>query len=560
MSRERAAVSALDRARDLYDRRAWNDAFHALVAIDASQDIAVDDLERLAWAAALSGHDGELLNLFERLYRGQVAAGSPLKAARVAIWSGMRLAARGEAGHASAWLARAERLIDEVGNDCVERGYLLVPTVFRFFRAGDPASGYAVATEAETIGARFSEIDLVAIAGMQRGRAQLELGKIKEGQATLDGAMLAVSSDQCSPFVTGLIYCAVIDACQEIYAFDRGREWTNALSNWCETQPQLETFSGTCMAHRAEILQIEGAWSDAIAEAERASSRLSPQVDPQAAASAYYQKGEILRLRGQLDESEKAFLESSRVGGDPQPGLALLRLAQRRPEDAASSIRRALTVMAGRLQRARVLPAAVEILLAVGDTEAAKGAADELQALARDYATDVLVAMAAHAGGAVSLAGGEAAAAVEPLRQASAIWLRIGAPYLAARPRVLIGLACRALGDEDGAKVELLAARSVFEKLGAAPDVARVDALIGGKHRRRGDLTTRELEVLLKVAMGKTNKAIAAELSLSEKTVDRHVSNIYNKLDVPSRAAATAYAYEHGLLGTSGPAQNDEGG
>jgi len=309
-----------------------------------------------------------------------------------------------------------------------------------------------------------------------------------------------------------------------------------------------------------EILQIEGAWSEAIAEAERASSRLSPQIDPQAAAAAFYQKGEVLRLRGWLDESEKAFLESSRVGGDPQPGLALLRLAQCRREDAAASIRRAITVMAGRLHRARVLPAAVEIMLAVGDIKAAKQSADELRALATDYDTDVLTAMAAHAVGAVSLAEGAAAVAVEPLRQASTIWQRLGAPYLAARPRVLIGLACRALGDEDGAKVELLAARSVFTKLGAAPDVDRVDALIGGKHERRGDLTTRELEVLLKVAAGKTNKAIAAELSLSEKTVDRHVSNIYNKLDVPSRAAATAYAYEHGLLGTSGPRQSKEHG
>jgi DNA-binding NarL/FixJ family response regulator len=555
MFRDRATVSALGRARDLYDRRAWNDAFQALAAIDASQELGVDDLERMAWAAVLSGHEDALLQLFDRLYHIHVASGSPLKAARVAIWSGISLAAKREAGHASAWLARAERLIDEVGDDCVERGYLLVPTVFRLFRAGDPAAGYAAATEAETIGARFSEIDLVAIAGMQRGRAQLEMGKIKEGLATLDGAMLPVSADRCSPLVTGIIYCAVIDACQEVYAFDRGREWTNALSKWCETQPQLESFSGICMVHRAELLQIEGAWTDAMAEAERASNKLSPRIDPQATAAAHYQKAEVLRLRGRLSQSEKAFVESSRVGGDPQPGMALLRLAQGRRDDAASSIRRALSVTSGRLQRARVLPAAVEIMLAVGDVAAAKQAADELTDLARDFDTEVLSAMAAHAGGAVSLSSGDAAAAVEHLRQASSSWLRIGAPYLAARPRVLIALACRALGDEDGAKIELLAARAVFAELGAAPDLARVDALLGEKPKRRGDLTARELEVLGQVAAGKTNKAIAAELSLSEKTVDRHLSNIYNKLGVPSRAAATAYAYEHGLIAASGPAQ-----
>ena len=399
------------------------------------------------------------------------------------------------------------------------------------------------------------------MAGMLVGRADIEMGNVATGLDTLDAAMLPVSSGECSPLVCGLIYCSVIDACRAVYAFDRGREWTDALAAWCATQPQLVTFSGTCMAHRAEILQMQGAWTDAIAEADRASASLSARTDPQDAAFAHYQKGEVLRLRGSFDEAEKAFVAAAAVGGDALPGLALLRLGQGRTTDAAAGIRRALSATQGRLPRARILPAAIEILLAAHDIETAQTAADELRGLATHYRTEVLAAMADHAEGAVRLAREDAAGAMEPLRRASATWLRMGAPYLAARPRVLAGLACRALGDEEGAKVALRAARSVFAELGATPDVARIDRLLAGARQHGPDaLTAREVEVLLQVAAGRTNKAIAADLLLSEKTVDRHVSNIFNKLGVPTRAAATAYAYEHGLVPKTTGGRPDGGG
>ncbi len=384
---------------------------------------------------------------------------------------------------------------------------------------------------------------------MTQGQALLRQGRVREGLALLDESMVAVTAGELSPLVTGLIYCMVIHSCQQVYALERSREWTAALSSWCASQPEV-VFGGNCLVHRSEILQLNGAWPEALAEAQRAVAHLSRASDRLAAASAVYQEAEVHRLKGEFAEAETAYRAASRGGREPQPGLALLRLAQGRPAAAAAQIRRVVAAASDRLQRTRLLPASVEILLAAGARDEARAAADELSEVARALDAEVVHAMAAHASGAVALATGDARGALEPLRRSLAAWQRIGAPYLAARIRVLVGEACRALGDAEGAELEREAARSVFRELGAAPELARLE---GGGGRtdpgaRPHGLTPRELEVLLLVASGKTNKAIAAQLFLSEKTVDRHMSNILTKLDVPSRAAATAFAYEHRLL------------
>src|SRR5690606_27648289 len=267
-----------------------------------------------------------------------------------------------------------------------------------------------------------------------------------------------------------------------------------------------------------------------------------------AAGAAVYQQAELHRLGGELDRAEEAYRQASTWGKKPQPGLALLRLACGRLAEADAAIRRATDAAGGRLARPALLPAYVEIVLAVGDIEAARAGADELGEIAAALDAPLLRATAAHARGSVLLADGDAAAALPLLREASTTWQSLDAPYDAARARVLIGLALRRLGDRDSAELELGAAREVFQQLGAAPDLARLDALAAPTGPKpAGALTRRELQVLRLVAAGKTNRQVATELFISEKTVARHVSSIVTKLGVSTRAAAAAYAHRNGL-------------
>jgi DNA-binding NarL/FixJ family response regulator len=329
----------------------------------------------------------------------------------------------------------------------------------------------------------------------------------------------------------------------------RAQEWTAALSRWCEAQPDLVLYRGQCLIHRAEIMQLHGAWTDAMNEVQRAIDRFADSTPQLMTGAALYLRAELHRLRGEFVKAEKAYREANQFGREPQPGLALLRVAQGQVDTGFAAIRRALDEAGDPMTRARLLGAYVEIALARGEREAARGAADELSRIAVELDAPFLRASAAHAAGSVLLAEGDARSALGTLRHGWAGWQLFEAPYEAARVRVLIGLACRALGDEDSAEMELDAARFVFQQLSAAPDVARVEQLSRlTAPAAAGGLTAREEEVLALVATGKTNRAIAAELVVSEKTVASHLSHIFTKLGLSSRAAATAYAYEHGLV------------
>jgi DNA-binding CsgD family transcriptional regulator len=538
----------LECGRRRYERRAWADAYSALSLADQKMLLGAEDLELLAMAAYLIGYDDKYLQTLERAHDAYIGAGQCARAVRCAFWLGFRLLMRGEMGRATGWLARAQRLLDSDVRECAERGYLLLPVVEKQIDSGDFETAYTTAADAAAIGERCGDLDLVACAHHQQGRIRLQQGQVGAGLALLDETMIAVMSGQLSCLVTGLMYCSVIDACQQVYAIDRSREWIAALAHWCEGQPDMVAFAGVCQVHRAEIMQLQGAWPDAIEAARRACAR-SQGVDRRATAAAFYQQAEVHRLKGAFSEAEEAYREASQLGMEPQPGLALLRLAQGRSDAAATAIRRIESTTVDRLKRMTLLPAYIEIMLAAGEVRDAGKACRELGDIAASFDTGVPGAIAAHACGAVYLAEGDAQAAVEPLRRAFDVWQRIEAPYAAARVRVLIGLACRALGDEDGACLEIDAAKAVFKRLGAAPDLARIDALTNGAPC--GDahgLTPRELQVLRLVAAGETNKAIAGKLFLSEKTVDRHVSNILTKLDVSSRTAATAFAYQRKLI------------
>ena len=543
------AARDLERGREAYATRSWLDAYTSLSRADQAAPLGVEDLELLATTAAMTGRMDEHLALLERAHHAYLDAGELLRAARHAFWLGMNLAIRGELGPAAGWFGRAQRLVEREGTDCVEQGYLLVPVAFRQQAAGEYEAAYDAAARAAEIAERFGDADLFAVAMHFEGLMRIKQGRLAEGLRLLDEAMVAVTAGEVSPVITGIVYCGVIAFCEEAFEPRRAHEWTNALSRWCDEQPQMVAFTGRCLAHRAGIKQLHGAWHDALEEARLARERCEQAMNRAATGQALYQQGELHRLQGDFAEAEAAYRDASRYGREPQPGFALLRLAQGDVAAAAAAIRRVLSETVEPLQRAALLPAFVEITLAAGDAEDARTACDDLAEIAGAGESAMLGAIAAHVRGAVDLAVGEAQAALASLRHAAQVWRELDAPYEVARARLLVGLARRALGDDDGAALELDAARGAFEHLGAAPDVARVDAVTTAPTPRdTHGLSARELEVLRLVAAGKTNREIASSLVVSEHTVARHVQNIFTKLRVSSRTAATAFAFEHELV------------
>jgi ATP/maltotriose-dependent transcriptional regulator MalT len=539
----------LERGRAQHRDRAWQDAYQSLSRADETGGLGADDLVLLATSAFMLGRDDEHLAVLERAHQAYLDHNDVSHAVRCAFWIGITLVSRGELGPGGGWLGRAQRLLESEPADSVERGYLLMPRVFQLEAAGDFAGAAAVAADAVAIAERFGDADALALAGHTRGKMLIKSGRVKEGLALLDESMVAVTAGELSPDVTGIVYCSVILALQEVYEVRRAREWTAALTRWCKGQPDLLAFTGRCLVHRAEILQLEGSWPDALEEAQKARARFLETTNEGRVGFALYREAELHRLLGQFDTAEQAYREASRYGWDPQPGLAQLRLAQGRADTALSTIRRVLGEATDPLRRAALLPAQVEIALAVGGLEEAHSACRELEEIAARYESVMLGAIVCYARGAVHLAEGEARAALGALREATVAWQQLGAPYDLARTRTLVALACRDLGDEETATLELEAARAAFERLGAAPDLARVGQLTGSSSRPdTHGLTGRELEVLRLVASGKSNREIAAALVISEHTVARHVQNIFAKVNVSSRAAAGAFAFEHDLV------------
>jgi len=537
----------LEQGRESYSSSAWLAAYESLTRADQSSPLAADDLERLAVSAYMLGREDEWRQVLERAHHAYSDHGEPLRAVRCAFWIGIQLALKGEMGPATGWLGRAQRLLDREQDECVEQGYMLMPVVFQHEAAGDLEGAAATAATAAEIGQRFGDSDLVALAMHTQGDIVVRSGRVSEGLGLLDEAMVTVTTETLSPVVTGIVYCGVILTCEQVFELRRAREWTAALTRWCEGQPELLAFTGRCRVHRAQLMQLHGDWDDALDEAERGGRRLEEAMNQAAAARACYLTGEVHRLRGELEQAEDAYKQASLLGLEPQPGLALMRLAQGNAGAAAAAIRRALSETTDRLTRGALLPAAVEIMLADGEIEQAREACRELDAIAAEYESEMLAALNAHARGAVELAAGDSRAALISLRRAAKVWQELEAPYEAARTRLLVGLACRALGDEDAFVLELGVARSVFEELAAAGDLAAADLLTGTAGDAHG-LTGRELEVLRLVASGQSNKEIAAALVISEHTVARHVQNIFKKLGVVSRTAAGAYAFEHDLV------------
>ena len=567
----------LGRAREAVGREAWADAYRLLSGLDPAR-LAPDDFAAFADAAWWTSRVEESITARMRAYSGYAAAGADRQAGYCAWMLFYEHQLAGRTAVAAGWLRRARQHLTD-RPECVEQCYLAWMEAEEAQERGAFDEAMTAARRMAGIARRCGSPDLHAMSVQAQAGVLLAQGRVADGLDLLDDAMCATMAGELSSFFTGWIYCLGLQRCMSCADLERAAEWTDAAMRWCASMPAENNFRGLCRVHRVEVLELRGAWPRALAESARTCEELLP-YEGRMAADAFYVAGDIQRRRGDLAAAEDSYDRAHGLGRDPQPGLALLRLAQGKADAAAAALRLALSQAeqtedgatgatgtngddsgpgpdsgTSRLARCRLLAARTEVSLALGRLDEARTAADELDGLAhvwqrrRGSGTTLLHALAASADGAVAFAARDLDRALPVLRRALALWLALGVPYEAAQVRMTLAAAYRSAGDDDGARMELRAAHETFEGLGAAPDARRAAALLGGvRPDRPGALTEREIQVLRLVAAGGTNRAVAAELVISEHTVARHLNNIFAKLDVSSRAAATAYAYTHGLV------------
>lgn len=537
-------------AREAFGRSAWSEAYTLWNRADLDQALAPGDLSRWATATYLVGHDAEADDLWARAHEECLDRGDAAHAARCAFWLGLGLLLRGETARGGAWLGRAHRVLEDVPDQTAEHGYLLVPEALQALGGGDVAAAYVLFSQALELADRFADRDLLALARLGQGRTLVKGGETSRGLALLDEAMVAITAGEVGATVAGIVFCAVIETCRDAFDVRRAQEWTEAMTRWCGTQPDLVPYRGHCSIYRAEVLRLHGQWEEALDEALRACERLGTPPAHPAVGMAHYEVGEMRRLRGEFEAAEEAYRQANRAGRSPQPGLGSLDLARGRVDTARAALLHALEEATQPLDRARLLGAVVEAELAAEDVTAGRASADELNRIAAESAATALRAAAGYADGAVQMAEGKDRAAALTLRQTVQLWRKLDAPYEAARTHVLLALSCRRLGDAGTAELDMDAACSTFARLGASTDLSAALALVddGDRVGTSAVLSPRELEVLRLVAAGQTNREIAGQLTLSEHTARRHLQNIFAKLDVPSRAAATAYAFRHHLI------------
>lgn len=544
MSVERdKTVAELLVAREAYDRGDWADALQGL---RGKGGLGADDTLALATSAYLMGNVDEAIRALQGGYQDMIKNGDSLGAVRFGFWLALILNVRGDVAIGTGWVARGQRLLENEPADLSERAYLLIHDFFQYLARGDVATAFETAGRVVELARRFGNDDLVALGLMCQGRVRIYSGQVREGLAALDEAMVGISAGEASPIIAGMVYCSMIEACQEVSDFSRAASWTSALTRWCDTQPGLVPYTGQCSLHRGQIMRLHGAYDEALGEFARAQRRYRLEGTTAPAALALTEQGDVLRIQGKLDEAEDCYRQSAELGYEPQPGLALCWLARGRTPAAVSAMRRLLAETQGPVGRSRMLPGGVHVMVAAALIDEAREHADELAEIASLFGNPAVRAMAAYARATVELASGQVVEALSQARESTRLWSDIGAPYEAARARVLVARALRELGDEDSATGELAVAGRAFAEVGAAPAAQEVDKLLG--RARPGGLTEREIEVLSLVAEGKSNYEIARVLVLSQKTVERHLSNIFSKLDVSSRTAAAAYAHDHGLM------------
>ena len=535
-------ATRLGQARELHAQSLWAEAYRHFSAAGA-EGLDAEDLERYAEAAQILGRGDEAIQLLRRAFDTRVDAGEVDRAITAAFWLWQALIINAEFARASGWAAQVRRSLPDV-----DSGWLLITEAYFLIAAADYDQAAQLLAHAADAGSRQRDTDLVAFATTVWGRALIKAGRLREGLSRLDEAMLPVVERDTSPRATSMLYCSAIATCHEAREFGRAREWTHALGAWLDTLPRLGgAYFGNCRIYRAHLMCLCGSWREALEEVAFVCDDLGGNYGQLVASHAFYQLGEIHRLLGN-PEAEASYRRAGELGGPTQPGLSLLRLAQGEVDKAVLGIRRAFAETEGQLERLDLLSTGVTVMLAAGDINAAREAVAELAGIAAVYRAPGVQAELAAARGAVALSEDDPARALPLLRSAARTWREIDAPHAVATVSVLIGLACRAIGDDDGAQVEFESAKSTFARLGARPDLRRVEELLRPAAAGPRGLSARELEVLRLVAAGRTNHAIAIELFVSERTVHRHLSNIFDKLGVHSRTAAASYAIQHRIV------------
>ncbi|WP_448002880.1 LuxR C-terminal-related transcriptional regulator [Agromyces bauzanensis] len=538
------SFGALDLGRAAAAERRWAEAYEHLARADSTDGLAVSDLELLAMVAFLRGEGNAAVTALTRAHEASLTNGDMEAAARTAAWLALYQIELGDLSHNFEWVPRGLRLASGIAEPSAVAGLVQVPPAVAQLASGDPLGARRRFQEIGEIADRFDDHDLRALVLFGEGKCLVEVGEHDEGFARYDAGVAAVRAGGASPISAGIILCTIAGDAHLAFDLARVVEWTDVLDAWCREQPELVAFSGQRHALRAALRMLRGAWAEASAEAELALARFRAG-DYRAAFGAPYQFAELQRLRGAFHSAAESYRRAGETAWEPQPGLALLQLAEGKVERAQEQIRRSASG-ADPVTRRHLLPAVVEIEVAAGDVDAARHALAGLQSIPASASTPMFSALVAHAEGQVLLIEGDATRALASARSAVEAWGVLGVPYEAARSRVLVGRALALLGEAAAARSEFDAARGTFLELGAHPALAELERNLG-KHPS-GPLTARELEVLRLVSTGLTNRAIGSKLSLSEKTVARHVSNIFGKLGLSSRAAATAYAYENRLV------------
>jgi class 3 adenylate cyclase len=474
-------------ARAASERHAWQAAFDGFVSVDLDRPLGGADLESLAEAAFFTANIDTRERALERAVKAYSAEGNRTSAAGVTLRISVDLLLQGRTSIASAWIQRAGRLLEGESEGYVH-GYLALARSLAASNGGRFDEALRLAEQAVQIGTSSTDLDLQAISLVSLGMLKLGSGATADGLAMIEEATASAVNDELTPYLTGMTYCAMISACRDLNDVRRASEWTEATEQWC-SRNSVPGFPGVCRVHRAEIVALNGDWPRAASELKQATEELARYRSLPPMADGLYAIGEIRLRMGDLDAAEEGLREANAHGHTPQPALALIRLARGDARAAAKSIDAAVADTGDVWQRARLLPAQVEIDLAAGHLATARDAATELASILQTHDTPAARAKAADAAGRIRLADGEPADAIRELRLAIANWREVGAPYEIARDRLVMAAAFQAMGDDDAANLELATARAEFERLGARLDLATAEAAIQTAVDRRAAVT-----------------------------------------------------------------------